>query len=104
MGYLDMMKRDPDGGRALRQAWSQALCDRLSRTIAREAPEGIGRCESLWDEHMADPDDQLRSALNQWEETGAEADKRAARLAAKRVYFAWQQVLKRWNTERERAA
>jgi hypothetical protein len=98
------MKQHADGGRALRVAWSDALCDRLSRTIAREAPEGIGRWDALWTEYLAGPDAALRDALHQWEETGSPVDKHAASTAAARCYTAWQEARQVWRADPERAA
>jgi hypothetical protein len=101
MDYLALMKQHPDAGQALRVSWSDALCARISRIIAQESPQGIGHWDGLGDEHLKAPADRLLEALARWEETGREEDKWAARRAAARYYYAWQQAVKQWTADQE---
>jgi hypothetical protein len=79
-----------------RRAWSDHLCQRLHKAVARVTPAGLGRWPGAWDRVEA-PSKELLDLLAEWEHTGNEADRRAAKDLATTVFMAWRDAAREWR-------
>lgn len=78
------------------------LCGRLSRDVAKIAPEGLGTWNQTWS--IVGPSDaRFVLALARWEATGHDADKPPLRQAYSAVLDAWKCAAAAFtNTQGER--
>jgi hypothetical protein len=83
-----------------RRAWSDHLCQRLHEDVSRVTPAGLGRWPGAWDRVEA-PSKALLDLLAEWEQTGNEADRRAAKVAATIVFVAWRDAGREWEARPE---
>jgi len=79
-----------------RREWSDSLCRRLCRAVARETPTGLGYWDGAW-RLVEVPSNKLLDTLNEWEGRGTPASREDAIKRAAEVLEAWRDAARRWE-------
>ena len=85
-----------DAGRAIRRAWADSLCNRLSRQVAALSFPGLGSWPDAW-EIVEGPSKRFLEALALWEEKGGAAEKTLTLETCEAVLKSWQDAAAQWR-------